>query len=142
MVRCKDYIVLKLTDQFATDYSDASGTNAFDLNKMEWSKEMELHVQVISEIAEDMVKEALYMQGVLGDDLLITVPVTDEGIKAMMILSREGVNITATAGGSVITAAPDILEQLLYHPLTDQAVSDFISDFESVTSEGQTMLGL
>lgn len=40
MLLCKDYIVLKLTDQFATDYSDASGTNAFDLNKMKWSKEI------------------------------------------------------------------------------------------------------
>lgn len=174
-------------------------------------KEMELHAQVISVKAEDMVEEALYMQEVLGKDIFIKVPVIDAGIKAMMTLSREKVNITATAiytpmqalmaakagakwtapyvnrldmigadgvgvainihdillqsgtngqllaasfknveqvlrimeaGGSAITAAPDILEQLLYHPLTDQAVSDFISDFESVTSEGQTMLGL
>lgn len=40
MLLCKDYIVLRLTDEFMTDYSDASGTNAFDLNKMDWSKEI------------------------------------------------------------------------------------------------------
>jgi len=33
----KDYINLKLTGQIATDYSDASGTNAFDLNTFTWS---------------------------------------------------------------------------------------------------------
>lgn len=46
----------------------------------------------------------------------------------------------AQAGASAITAAPEMLEQLLYHPLTDQAVSDFIKDFEAITGKGQTML--
>jgi xylulokinase len=34
----KDYINLRLTGQWATDYSDASGTNAFDLNTFGWSE--------------------------------------------------------------------------------------------------------
>jgi xylulokinase len=33
----KDYVNLRLTGQLATDYSDASGTNAFDLNTFKWS---------------------------------------------------------------------------------------------------------
>jgi xylulokinase len=33
----KDYINFRLTGQMATDYSDASGTNAFDLNSFCWS---------------------------------------------------------------------------------------------------------
>ena len=33
----KDYINFRLTGQLATDYSDASGTNAFDLNSLRWS---------------------------------------------------------------------------------------------------------
>ncbi|HEY3320515.1 MAG TPA: xylulokinase [Planctomycetota bacterium] len=36
----KDYINFLLTGQFATDFSDASGTNAFDLNSMSWSKKI------------------------------------------------------------------------------------------------------
>ncbi|MGL4736318.1 MAG: xylulokinase, partial [Cellulosilyticaceae bacterium] len=36
MLCCKDYIVLKLTGVFATDYSDASGTNALNINKKTW----------------------------------------------------------------------------------------------------------
>lgn len=33
----KDYINLRLTGAWATDYSDASGTNAFDLHTLAWS---------------------------------------------------------------------------------------------------------
>jgi xylulokinase len=36
----KDYIILKLTGNFVTDASDASGTNAFDLNTFKWSEEI------------------------------------------------------------------------------------------------------
>ncbi len=36
----KDYINCQLTGQFATDYSDASGTNAFDLNTFQWSERL------------------------------------------------------------------------------------------------------
>ncbi|HHX61376.1 MAG TPA: fructose-6-phosphate aldolase [Epulopiscium sp.] len=46
----------------------------------------------------------------------------------------------AEAGASAITAAPEMLEQLLYHPLTDQAVNDFTKDFEKITGKNQTML--
>ncbi len=33
----KDYLLYHLTGEFVTDYSDASGTNMFDINTMEWS---------------------------------------------------------------------------------------------------------
>ncbi|MCY3020307.1 MAG: xylulokinase [Planctomycetota bacterium] len=36
----KDYINFLLTGTFATDFSDASGTNAFDLNTMQWSQKV------------------------------------------------------------------------------------------------------
>ena len=36
----KDYINFRLTGKFATDFSDASGTNAFDINTMQWSDTM------------------------------------------------------------------------------------------------------
>lgn len=37
MLNCKDYIILKLTGEFVTEYTDASSTNLLDLNKLEWS---------------------------------------------------------------------------------------------------------
>jgi len=36
----KDYINLRLTGEVATDYSDASGMNAFDLNTFRWSERL------------------------------------------------------------------------------------------------------
>ena len=40
MIHAKDYIVCKLTGVFATDYSDASGTNLLDLEGKRWSEEL------------------------------------------------------------------------------------------------------
>ena len=39
-LQAKDYIIARLTGVFATDYSDASGTNAFDLVRKQWSREI------------------------------------------------------------------------------------------------------
>ena len=36
----KDYIICRLTGEFVTDYSEASGTDAFDLRRLEWSREI------------------------------------------------------------------------------------------------------
>ncbi len=40
VLNAKDYIILKLTGQFVTDYSDASSTNLLDINTLEWSMEI------------------------------------------------------------------------------------------------------
>ena len=40
MLQAKDYIIQRATGEFVTDYSDASGTQALDLRKLEWSDEI------------------------------------------------------------------------------------------------------
>jgi xylulokinase len=40
VLQAKDYLVARLTGEYATDYSDASATNAFDLVRKEWSDEI------------------------------------------------------------------------------------------------------
>ena len=60
-------------------------------------KDADLHVQVVSKSAEDMVTEAKEMQKRLGENTYIKVPTTREGLKAMKLLSAKGVKITATA---------------------------------------------
>ena len=40
MLQAKDYIIQRATGNFVTDYSDASGTQALDLRKLEWSEEI------------------------------------------------------------------------------------------------------
>lgn len=53
MLHAKDYIVFKLTGRFVTDYSDASGTNLFDLNTFEWSE----NILAASGIAREKLPE-------------------------------------------------------------------------------------
>lgn len=57
----------------------------------------DLHAQVISLKAEDIVAEAHDMLDVLGANTCIKIPVTREGLKAIKILAGEGVRVTATA---------------------------------------------
>jgi xylulokinase len=39
-LQAKDYLVMRLTGAYVTDYSDATGTNAFDLRARDWSDEV------------------------------------------------------------------------------------------------------
>jgi len=57
----------------------------------------DLHAQVISMKAEDMVDEAHYMLERLGRNTCIKIPVIREGLKAIRVLASEGVRVTATA---------------------------------------------
>lgn len=56
-----------------------------------------LHVQAVSTKAEEIVKEAEYLNEVIGGNLYIKIPVIPEGVKAMKILKEKGMKITATA---------------------------------------------
>ena len=40
MLHAKDYIIYKLTGNYVTDYSDAGGTNLFDLIKKDWDEQI------------------------------------------------------------------------------------------------------
>ncbi len=64
----------------------------------------DLHAQVISQKAEDMVAEAHDMLAALGETTCIKIPVTREGLKAIKTLAAEGVRVTATAIYSPIQA--------------------------------------
>lgn len=57
----------------------------------------ELHAQVVSTTAEEMVIEGKKMVELLGLKTFIKIPAIPEGLKAMKILSSQGYYITATA---------------------------------------------
>ena len=59
--------------------------------------EAELHAQVISTTAEQMVEEGHKIAQILGKATYIKIPSVVEGLKAMRILSAEGYRVTATA---------------------------------------------
>ncbi len=58
-----------------------------------------LHVQMISDMAVDMVREAKAYKAKysLGDNYFAKIPVSKEGFKAMPMLKDAGINVTATA---------------------------------------------
>ena len=77
-----------------------SGRNPYEVLKeiREFiGKEADLHVQVVSKKAEDMVEEGHKILGELGANTFIKIPTTPEGLRAMKILSEEGYGVTATA---------------------------------------------
>jgi xylulokinase len=61
-LQAKDYVALKLTGAFATDYSDASGTNLFDLRARRWSETI---VEAV-ELDPDLLPPALPSAEVIG----------------------------------------------------------------------------
>ena len=48
-LQAKDFIINRLTGQFVTDYSDATGTNLYDLNQYQWSEEILAAAQIDQE---------------------------------------------------------------------------------------------
>jgi len=58
-----------------------------------------IHIQVMSEKAEDIVREAKEYKTYfdLSDNYYTKIPVTPQGYKAMTILKNAGINVTATA---------------------------------------------
>jgi xylulokinase len=53
ILHAKDYIVLKLTGCLATDYSDASGMNLYDIEKKQWSDEILRAIAIDKRILPD-----------------------------------------------------------------------------------------
>ena len=60
-------------------------------------EDSELHVQVVSTTADEMIKEGKKIVKELGKNTYVKIPIIPEGLKAMKILSNEGYKITATA---------------------------------------------
>ncbi len=166
-----------------------------------------LHIQAISQRADEIIREAEYLNEKIGGNLYVKIPVVPEGIKAMKLLAGSGIKTTATAiftpqqalmaastgaefvapyinrldniggdgpnivseiiqlfdlnrletkvlaasfknveqvhrvmlsGAQSVTVALDIMEQLLYHPLTDLSVKQFVCDWEGAYGKGST----
>lgn len=166
-----------------------------------------LHVQAVSLRAEEIIKEAEYLNQKIGGNLYVKIPVIPEGIKAIKHLAGRGIKTTATAiftpqqafiaanagaefvapyinrldniggdgpnvvseiiqlfdlngldakvlaasfknveqvhrvmlnGAQSVTVNLDLMDQLLYHPLTDSSVEQFVCDFEGVYGKGST----
>ncbi len=54
MLHAKDYMILKLTGKIVSDYSDASGTNLFDINTKNWSDEIVKELKIDKGLLPDV----------------------------------------------------------------------------------------
>ncbi|MDR1694467.1 MAG: fructose-6-phosphate aldolase [Lactobacillaceae bacterium] len=59
--------------------------------------ERSLHIQVLAKDAGGMINEAKQILANVGKQTYIKIPTTEEGLKAIRVLKKENVNITATA---------------------------------------------
>lgn len=160
-----------------------------------------LHVQTTATKAEDMVAEAKLLKETVGGKFFVKIPIGEEGLKATMMLKKEGIGVTMTAiftpaqallaakagasfvapyvnridnacgdgnqvvaeiveqfenygydcmvlaasfknvaqvhraalcGCHSVTVAPDVMFNLIKHPLTDVALAGFEKDWTSV----------
>ena len=75
------------------------GRNPYEVLKeiREFIGDNELHVQVLSDTADGMVKEAYRILEELGHDTYVKIPTSKEGLKAIRILAAAGIHVTATA---------------------------------------------
>jgi len=113
-------------------------------------------LEVTSLEAEGMVREARELAKI-GENVVVKIPMTQEGIKAVKRLSAEGIktNVTlvftsvqallaAKAGAAYVSpfvgrlddissGGMELVEQLFKHPLTDIGIERFLKDWEKVT---------
>lgn len=76
--------------------------------------ERSLHVQVLGRDAQTIIGEAKRITSILGEDTYISIPVTEEGLKAIHVLAEEGVNITATTVFSTMQGILAMLSGVKY----------------------------
>lgn len=59
--------------------------------------ETEMHMQVVSTSAKDMIKEGIKIADRFGENTFIKIAVNEEGLKAIRELAKQGYNVTGTA---------------------------------------------
>jgi fructose-6-phosphate aldolase 2 len=89
----------------------------------------ELFVQTISEKAEDMVKEAQYISNTITGNVLVKVPVTIEGIKAIKLLKDEGIRTLATTVYTPMSA-------LMAAKAGAEYVAPYVNRIDNLTGNG------
>jgi len=95
-----------------------------------------IHVQIMSENADDIVREAKKYKTYfdLGDNYYTKIPVTPQGYKAMTILKDAGINVTATA---IFTQQ----QALVAAKAGADFVAPYVSRLDNISSHGIDVVG-
>ena len=96
--------------------------------------------------AESMIREGREIAKI-HKNMVVKIPMTVEGLKAVKVLSSEGIktNVTliftanqtecALAGADIATVPYKVIEQMTHHPLTDAGIEKFKQDYLAVFGE-------
>jgi fructose-6-phosphate aldolase 2 len=95
-----------------------------------------VHVQMISDESDDMVREAKKYRSYFdfGDNFYAKIPVTANGFRAMKILKEAGVNVTATA---IFTQQ----QALVAMKAGADFVAPYVSRLDNISSHGIEVVG-
>lgn len=103
MLQTKDYIAYRLTGRFVTDYSDACGTNLFDIRKKVWSQEI---LDAVS-LSGGLLPEPCVSTEIIGN-------VTPDAARETGLLDGTPVVIGGGDGACAATGAGAVREGLAY----------------------------
>ncbi len=94
------------------------------------------HIQTTSDDCDEIVKEAVALQGLVGGDFYIKIPITAEGLKATAQLKKMGIKVTMTAiftqQQAMIAAAAGADFVAPYINRLDNIVADGVSVVEEI----------
>lgn len=96
-----------------------------------------LHVQVIGNDCDTIVKEAKRIHKELGDNTFVKIPVSKEGLKAMQILRKEGIGVTATSVYTTFQGIMAVLAGARYMACYYNRMLDVNIDAQQVIGEIQ-----
>lgn len=100
VLQTKDYVAYRLTGQYATDYSDASGTNLFDLSRRSWSEEILQAIDLDPAMLPGVYPSAHVLGGVTQS------AAEETGLRAgTPVVIGGGDGACATAGAGVVHAS-------------------------------------
>lgn len=91
--------------------------------------EKELFVQALGETAEEIVEEGKYITAALSGKVILKVPATDEGIKAIRLLAEEQIPTLAT---TVYTA----FQALIAAMAGANYVAPYVNRIDNLTGDG------
>ena len=98
-LQAKDFIINRLTGQFVTDYSDATGTTLYDLNQYQWSEEILAAAQIDQEKLPE-VHSSFHVAGEIGSKVA-----EELGLKpGTPVVVGGGDGACATAGAGIFRA--------------------------------------
>lgn len=97
----------------------------------------DVSAEVIATDYDGMIREGRELAA-LDEHIVVKLPCTEAGIKAVKHFSDEGIRTTqhimqcAEAGADVVTCPLSAILGLLKHPLTDAGLAKFLEDFKRI----------